>query len=349
MPSRKLKKIQSTFFKYARETLETKTTVGPLTDPQNRNQLTDNDHDIVRILAQQYSSTFSKPRPQFDPKAFLEGETEGKLTEITVTVEDILEAINEMPNDTSPGPDTWPSLLLKNCARSLAEPLRMILQKSLDTGEIPEKLLEAHITPIFKGGSRQLAENYRPISLTSPVAKVFERVIRKHIIAYLTENDRIKCNQHGFRKGRSCLSQLLDHHDRIIEALENQTHYDVIYTDFSKAFDKCDFAIICEKLMGLGISGRVGRWIHNFLTKRKFRVVIDGTSSESHEVISSVPQGTILAPTLFLIMINDISDNISECDIQTFADDTKISKSIKTDNDHLPTVELSQALQLDRH
>ena len=153
------------------------------------------------------------------------------------------------------------------------------------------------------------------------------------MLKFLKETKRIHDNQHGFREQRSCLSQLLEHHDLILDALESGGSYDVIYTDFAKAFDKCDFTVICRKLIKLGIAGNVGRWIHSFLTRRNFRVLVNGKLSEEEVVVSSVPQGTILAPLLFVIIISDISDDIENCDVGTFADDTKISKCIKSSED----------------
>ncbi len=157
--------------------------------------------------------------------------------------------------------------------------------------------------------------------------------MRKVILKHIEKNDLFTNTQHGFRKGRSCLSQLLHHYDYIISAIEEKASYDVIYTDFAKAFDKCDFNIICQKLKKFGINGKVGRWVKHFLTKRCFSVVVNGSFSHYEKVLSSVPQGTVLAPLLFLIMINDIGDKISSCNIGSFADDTKIARAIKTNKD----------------
>ena len=330
----KIKTDPKYFYKYANETVKAKSSIGPLQDDENQNKLTDSDDEIASILRRQIASSFSTPKEKFDIREFFaDHDGHDQLRDITITEADIIQAAKELPNETSPGPDTWPSILLKNCIHELATPLKMILESSLNSGEIPVDLLNAHIVPIHKKGNRQLAENYRPISLTSLVSKIFEIIIRKHMLKFLKETNRIHDNQHGFREQRSCLSQLLEHHDLILDALESGGSYDVIYTDFAKAFDKCDFTVICRKLINLGIAGNVGRWIHSFLSRRKFRVLVNGRLSEDEAVISSVPQGTILAPLLFVIMINDISDGIDDCDVGTFADDTKISKCIKSYED----------------
>ena len=328
----KIKSDPKYFYKFANETVKAKTTIGPL---ETGNKLIDDDQEMSNILRKQFAFSFSTPREKLDVNEFFDQDHPGLLTDIFITEEDIIEAAKELPNETSPGPDSWPAKFIKDCITELATPLKTIFNNSLKTGEIPKVFLQAHIIPTHKGGSKQLPENYRPISLTSLIAKIFERIIRKYILKFLDETNAIHQSQHGFRKQRSCLSQLLEHHDRIIDALESGGSYDVIYTDFAKAFDKCDFTILCRKLINLGISGNLGRWIYRFLSQRKFQVIVNDSLSDEEEVKSSVPQGTILAPLLFLIMINDIGKDIEECDIGTFADDTKLSKCIKTPEDSI--------------
>ena len=121
-------------------------------------------------------------------------------------------------------------------------------RKSLDTGEIPQIFKTAFVVPIHKGESRALPQNYRPVSLTSHLVKTFERVIRKSLVNYLEFNNKMNNSQHGFRQGRSCLSQLLEHYDNILKILEEGGNADVIYLDFAKAFDKVDHGILCHKL-----------------------------------------------------------------------------------------------------
>ena len=339
----KIKENPKFLYKLVRKRSKIKSTVGPLLNENEK--LTDDDQEMANILKNEFVKSFSKPKhADFEEKTFYDKiSDENFLQEIEVTEEKIMEAIKEMPKNTSSGPDSWPAELLKKCKSELAKPLQIICEKSLKQGEIPKELLKANITPIFKKGEKHKSVNYRPISLTSLISKIIERVIRKSIIDHLELNKLINKNQHGFRKRRSTLTQLLDHYDNILNALEHNEDYDVIYTDFKKAFDKCEFNIICEKLLKYKIGGDIGRWIKNFLMNRTFKVVVNGTFSETEQVTSSVPQGTVLAPLLFLLMINDIDENIKSCKIESFADDTKISRNIT--RNHMKRNEDQKCLQ----
>ena len=102
----------------------------------------------------------------------------------------------------------------------------------------PGKLKEAHIIPIHKGGHQGLAANYRPVALTSHIIKVFEKVVRNSIVQFLEDNNKFNDGQHGFRIGRSCISELLIHYDRTVDILESGSNVDAVYLDFAKAFER---------------------------------------------------------------------------------------------------------------
>ena len=178
-----------------------------------------------------------------------------------------------------------------------------------------------------------MAKNYRPVALTSHLIKVFEKVVRSHIVNFMSDHTLFNSTQHGFRGGHSCLSQLLNHFDKITCELESGKGVDVIYLDFAKAFDKLDHGITLKKLEFLGIKGLLGRWIATFLTNRTQSVVIDGHKSSPKPVISGVPQGSVLGPLLFLVLIGDIDKEVMEAFLSSFADDTRVGKGISTPAD----------------
>ena len=187
--------------------------------------------------------------------------------------------------------------------------------------------------PIHKGGNFKQAKNYRPVALTSHLSKIFEKVVRNAIVDFIEKHSLMNPNQHGFRKGHSCLSQLLQHQDTITHLLEQNMNVDVVYLDFSKAFDKLDIRITLQKLYNMGVVGKVFHWIEAFLTNRKQCVVVRDAKSEPVTVMSGVPQGSVIGPLLFLVLLHDIDHEASFSRIASFADDTRILCGIRSTQD----------------
>ena len=156
----------------------------------------------------------------------------------------------------------------------------------------------------------------------------FERVLRNRLVDYLEKNNILNDSQHGFRKKRSCLTQLLEHVDHILKCLNSGEEVDVIYLDYAKAFDKVDHKILLAKLRKYGVTGKMHKWIEEFLSGRVQTVVVEGTKSSFKIVISGVPQGTVLGPILFILYINDLILALRSSKGLSFADDTKLIQAI---------------------
>ena len=247
---------------------------------------------------------------------------------------DISEAIDALSLGGGPGPDGISPILLKKSKLTVSLMLYSIFYSSIQNGEIPDKLKLGYICPILKTDSkRENPASWRPVSLTSHVVKTLERVLRKQIVNHLEENNLMDPDQHGSRRSRSCLSQLLEHHDEVLKLMEDGGNIDVIYADFAKAYDKIDHLKMLEKMKNqFGISGKVGNWIKNFLQNRKQQVLIEETASEKSKVLSGSIQGSVIGPVLFLMYIRDISKQVS-ANTKVFVDDTKMKDSIKNEDD----------------
>ena len=324
----KIKSNPAYFYRYAKRFSKSRSRIGPLKHPCG--SVTADTKSMANILQEQFVSVFSdsscqdKDDPSFARSPFL-------LDNIEFNVALIEKAIEEISLSSAPGEDGFPSSLLKKCKSSLSLPIYLIWKHSFDTGVVPEIFKTQLITPVFKKGSKLNPENYRPISLTSNLVKIFERVIRSQLVNFLENHNLISNTQHGFRKGRSCLSELLAHYDNILDNINSSnSSTDVIYLDFAKAFDKVDHDLLLKKLSRYGIVGKLHSWIASFLKGRTQTVVVDGMKSFVSLVLSGVPQGTVLGPILFLLFINDIETSLKHCKIRCFADDSRLLKSVVT-------------------
>ena len=152
--------------------------------------------------------------------------------------------------------------------------------------------------------------------------------MRNTLVTYLDQNNLFNTTQHAFRKGRSCLSQLLAHYDEILSLIENGLNVDVVYLDFAKAFDKVDIKKVLYKMKCLGVEGKLYNWIESFLLNRTQTVVVEGYSSTSIPVKSGVPQGSVLGPLIFIILMTDIDEELMYSLLKSFADDTRVMKGV---------------------
>ena len=296
------------FYSYAKKFSKQKRSIPMLFNRYKRTCT--NPEEIANILQRQFISVFSDPSATNINDALFQAPSLEKPfndSMLAFSVVDVVEAIGVIKSGAAAGPDDLSVLLLKNCNETLSKPIHMVWQHSMSTGTVPNFYKTSHIAPLHKKGSRVIAANYRPVSLTSHVIKIYERVLRKQMVAHLEENNLLNSKQHGFRSGKSCLTQLLLHFDDIIESLSNGDDMDAIYLDYAKAFDKVDHQLLLSKLQLYGFHSKINRWIESFLTNRSQQVIVDGHMYITAPIISGVPQGTVLGPILFLIFINDIA------------------------------------------
>ena len=347
----KIKRNPKYFFSYASKFSKLKNTVGPLLNKED--ETVKDPEKMAEILRLQYESAFSKSQEQgeeeeVEQEVEVEGEEEEEeveeeeeeeredieLKNIVITDNDLREAIEQLSLWSGPGPDGVPGILLKKAKVPIARIMANILQSSLDSSTIPDILKLGFICPILKpGSSREKASSWRPISLTSHVIKTWERVLRKKMVNYLEVNNMMDPNQHGARRNRSCLSQLLEHHDELLKMMEDGANVDVVYSDFEKAFDKVDHEELINKMKTkFNMKGKILKWLQSFLNNRKQQVLIEGRKSKMSKVVSGSIQGSVLGPIMFLMYIQDLSEEIT-ANMKIFVDDAKMKAKVNTEED----------------
>ena len=289
--------------------------------------------DKAELLNDFFASVFTSEDtdniPVPDPR-----QVESFLTDIKFTEENILQVIKDMKSGSSAGPDEIHPRVIKETSQAIVTPLCIIFNKSIEEGQIPRAWKDAIIVPIFKKGKRSSPGNYRPVSLTSVCCKLMERIVRKSIHDHINVNKLFASQQHGFRSGRSCNTQLLTVTETWTQWHDSHTPFDCVYLDYRKAFDSVPHARLLSKVNALGIKGKVYEWIEAFLSERRQRVRVEGSLSGWERVTSGIPQGSCLGPTLFLIFIDDLPGTV-DSPTSLFADDTKVYRQVDSEPDRL--------------
>ena len=319
------------FWAHVRRTLKTKSGVAPLLkDKEDKNSTKFEDKEKADILQNQFSSVFTCEPDGEVPQ--LARRTNAILKDIKVTAERVKIELLKLNPNKSYGPDEIHPRMLKELSEQIAVPLAFLLNTTLEKNEIPADWKKAYVSPIFKKGARNIAANYRPISLTSIPCKIMESIIKEAVLKHMVENNLLSPKQFGFISGRSTVTQLLKYLNKCVDILVSGGVVDAIYLDFAKAFDTVPHSRLLGKLRSYGINGNVLKWIEAFLRDRTQVVKVNGEESFSAPVLSGIPQGSVLGPLLFVIYINDLPDCISS-DSFLFADDTKIFREITSAED----------------
>lgn len=278
-------------------------------------------YHLDRGVSSSFNSSFSGPAEH----------AVSDISSISVSESKVLRLLKKLDPSKSAGPDNLSAPFIINTAEALAKPVSLLFTRSLRECCVPNVWKRAYITPVFKKGSRSIISNYRPISKLCLLAKALEDVVYEQL--YPAISSSLHPSQHGFLRGRSTVSNLALLNNFVTEAMDGGQQVDVVYTDYSKAFDRIRHDILLEKLFLIGIRGDLLRWFASYVENRTQAVVINNYVSSWISIPSGVPQGSLLGPLLFVVFVNDISSCFRSAQLLCFADDMKIFAKISSIND----------------
>ena len=253
------------------------------------------------------------------------------LCELHVSDVAVKNALLAVTSNKACGADNVSARIIVECKEELVIPLTKICKLSVRTGIFPKKWKEANIIPILKKGDKKLAKNYRSVSLLSIFGKILERVVYGQLYNHVSS---VICQeQHGFVPRRSCATNLATFLSTAWEAISDGYQTDAIYTDYTAAFQSVNHRLIMYKLEhSYHLRRSALEWFVSYLSGRRQRVIVNGKTSAWKPVTSGVPEGSILAPLLFSLFINDLPQNV-HANCLMYADDVKIYRKITSPSD----------------
>ncbi|CAM4397635.1 unnamed protein product, partial [Lepidochelys olivacea] len=307
------------FYNHIKKKKTKKEEVGPL-NTEDGVEVKDN-LGMAQYLNKYFASVFNKAKEDLRDNGSMTNGNE--YVEVDITISEVEEKLEKLKGTKSGGTDNLHPRILKELAHKIASPLARIFNESVNSGVVPYDWRIANIVPIFKKGKKSDPGNYRPVSLTSIVCNVLEKILKEKVVKDIEVNGKWDKIQHGYTKGRSCQTNLISFFETVTDFLDKGNAVYLMYLDFSKAFDTMPHGELLVKLEKMGINTKIERWIGKWLTGRLQRILLKGELSGWREVTSGVPQGSVLGPILCNLFITDLGTKSGSVLIK-FADDTKL-------------------------
>ena len=253
--------------------------------------------------------------------------SEDDIPEFRTDVDEVIELCREIEPLKSSGIDELSSKICKDAFLALPDKLTHIFNCSLIQGIFPDEWKVAKVVPLFKGGNRELVNNYRPISLLPLPGKLLKKIVHKYLVKFFDDCEFLSAYQGGFRKGFSTVSTIADLTDDLFSEINKGNTTIAAFIDLKKAFDTVNTEILLRKLEKAGICNKTLDWCCSYLSDRSQRTIVNNLSSKTLDVTCGVPQGSVLGPLFFLVYINDIQGALQETNLRLYADDTVLYHS----------------------
>ena len=256
-----------------------------------------------------------------------------KDTEFSIpflTREKVEKYLKDLDLSKATGTDDIGPRLLKLSAPFISDSITYICNKSIQNSEFPSKWKEGKVTPLFKNGTKEDVNNYRPISILPILSKIIEKHVHDSLMEFLNSFELLHKTQSGFRPNHSCETALTYMIDSWLKAINDDEIVGVVMVDFKKAFDLVDHNLLIDKLKHYRLSDTTIKWFSSYLIGRKQKVSIGNKLSDEERVLNGVPQGSILGPLMFLLFINDLPLNTDNVKTDLYADDTILHEKGKS-------------------
>ena len=344
----KSEKRQKNFFDHMKNFQRKETKEGPIRD--SNGDLKTSDKDVANAFntnlgdqllpGDKPNVDWSKTNPDWKPDETLKGKY--------INAADVYEQIKAANRGAAAGPDELPMEFYAQTKEIISLPLSLLYNLIGQTGRVPEAFKSTKVKMLYKKKAKDDPNNYRPLSMSNHLGKIWEKIMNQELKAHLEKNGLLSSRQHGFRNGMGTTTNLLQLWEKVIETVEKEGALCEMWSfDLTKAFDLMDHAKVLELLHQMGVTGNFGKCIESWLTGRQQFVEVNGTRSEKVTVGKSCVQGSIFGPTLWLVYIQPLMDRLTKmgAEFYGYADDIAIIKRIKTDQDQAEFEAILKTLQ----
>lgn len=270
-------------------------------------------------VEQNHAHLFANDAPETEMSRHLNAE---------FSFQELAVALGEVKRKSSPGEDRVTYEFLQRLPDTGKHVVLRLFNAIWRTGHVPKSWKHAIVVPILKvGKDPHLAGSYRPISLTSSMCKLMERLVANRLQWYLERHQLLSNVQSGFRRNRGTMDHVVRLQDTVVRQLNNRGHVLAVFLDMEKAYDMVWQRGLMIKLKKFGVNGCMFRWIEAFLSDRTIQVKVGAALSQVHKLENGTAQGSMLSPLAFISMIDDLAKSLKQVEVALFADDSTIYKA----------------------